>query len=132
MKDLIEAIVLPSKAVSDQYQAHVIQTVKGAVYTGRIISENENDVTVVTDPEDATKFAVIEKDDIEEMFAANQSLMPAGLLDQLNEEEVLDLLAYTLSRGKANSLCSGKSRTSDLTKKTGVRKTLVFLSWQHH
>ena len=103
MKDLIEAIVLPSKAVSDQYQAHVIQTVKGKVYTGRIISENENDVTVVTDPEDATKFAVIEKDDIEEMFAANQSLMPAGLLDQLNEEEVLDLLAYTLSRGKANS-----------------------------
>jgi len=102
MKDLVEAIVLPSKAVSDQYQAHVIQTVKGKVYTGRIISENENDVTVVTDPEDATKFAVIEKDDIEEMFAANQSLMPAGLLDQLNEEEVLDLLAYTLSRGKAN------------------------------
>ena len=102
MKDLVEAIVLPSKAVSDQYQAHVIQTVKGKVYTGRIISENENDVTVVTDPEDATKFAVIERADIEEMFAANQSLMPAGLLDQLNEEEVLDLLAYTLSRGKAN------------------------------
>ena len=101
MKDLVEAIVLPSKAVSDQYQAHVIQTVKGKVYTGRIISESENDVTVVTDPEDATKFAVIERDDIEEMFAANQSLMPAGLLDQLNEEEVLDLLAYTLSRGKA-------------------------------
>ena len=36
------------------------------------------------------------------MFAANQSLMPAGLLDQLNEEEVLDLLA-THSRCKANS-----------------------------
>jgi putative heme-binding domain-containing protein len=102
MKDLVEAIVLPSKAVSDQYQAHVIQTVQGKVHTGRIISESENDVTVVTDPEDATKFAVIERADIEEMFAANQSLMPAGLLDQLNEEEVLDLLAYTLSRGKAN------------------------------
>ena len=103
MKDLVEAIVLPSKAVSDQYQAHVIQTVQGKVYTGRIISESENDVTVVTDPEDATKFAVIQRDDIEEMFVANQSLMPAGLLDQLNEEEVLDLLAYTLSRGKGNS-----------------------------
>ncbi|MEO2042239.1 MAG: c-type cytochrome, partial [Pirellulales bacterium] len=57
MKDLVEAIVLPSKAVSDQYQAHVIQTVQGKVHTGRIISESENDVTVVTDPEDATKFA---------------------------------------------------------------------------
>jgi len=28
------------------------------------------------------------------------SLMPAGLLDQLNEQEVLDLIAYTLSRGQ--------------------------------
>jgi hypothetical protein len=26
--------------------------------------------------------------------------MPAGLLDQLNEREVLDLIAYTLSRDK--------------------------------
>ena len=25
--------------------------------------------------------------------------MPKGLLDQLNEEEVLDLLAYALSKG---------------------------------
>ena len=59
-------------------------------------------MTVVTDHEDATKFVVIQREEIEEMFAAKQSLMPAGLLDQLNEEEVLDLLAYTLSRGKAN------------------------------
>ena len=28
--------------------------------------------------------------------------MPKGLLDQLNEAEVLDLLAYTLSRGNKN------------------------------
>ena len=99
LKDLVEAIVEPSKAVSDQYQAHVIQTARGKVYTGRIISENEKEITVVTDPEDATKFVVLKRDEIEEMFAANQSLMPAGLLDQLNEAEVLDLLAYTLSRG---------------------------------
>ncbi|NDH94959.1 MAG: hypothetical protein EBZ13_10620, partial [Planctomycetia bacterium] len=74
-------------------------TARGKVYTGRIISENEKEITVVTDPEDATKFVVLKRDEIEEMFAANQSLMPAGLIDQLNEAEVLDLLAYTLSRG---------------------------------
>jgi hypothetical protein len=28
--------------------------------------------------------------------------MPKGLLDQLNEAEVLDLIAYTLSRGNRN------------------------------
>jgi hypothetical protein len=29
--------------------------------------------------------------------------MPKGLLDQLNETEVLDLVAYTLSRDKPNA-----------------------------
>jgi putative heme-binding domain-containing protein len=100
MKDLVEAMIHPSKVVSDQYQAHVVQTVQGKVYTGRLVSETDDEITIVTDPEDATKFAVIKRSDIEEMFPATQSLMPAGLLDQLNEEEVLDLLAYTLSRGK--------------------------------
>ena len=58
------------------------------------------------------------------MFAANQSLMPAGLLDQLNEEEVLDLLAYTLSRGKANGpLFKKKSRTSDSRRNRCERNT---------
>ncbi len=99
LKDLVEAIVEPSKVVSDQYQAHVIQTAAGKVHTGRIISENEKELTIVTDPEDATKFVVLKRDEIDEMFTANQSLMPAGLLDQLNDQEVLDLLAYTLSRG---------------------------------
>ncbi len=99
LKDLVEAIVEPSKAISDQYQAHVIQTASGKVHTGRIISEDDDQITVVTDPEDASKFVVIERDDIEEMMAAKQSLMPAGLLDTLNEAEVLDLLAYALSRG---------------------------------
>ncbi|MDB4365637.1 c-type cytochrome [Pirellulales bacterium] len=100
MKDLVESMIHPSKVVSDQYQAHVIQTVQGKVYTGRIVNETGNELTVVTDPENATKFVVLKRSDIEEMLPANQSLMPAGLLDQLNEEEVLDLLAYTLSRGK--------------------------------
>jgi hypothetical protein len=36
---------------------------------------------------------------IEEIFPGTESLMPKGLLNQLNEEEVLDLLAYTLSKG---------------------------------
>lgn len=99
LKDLIEAIVEPSKAVSDQYQAHVIQTASGKVHTGRIISEDDDQITVVTDPEDASKFVVVQRDDIDEMMASKQSLMPAGLLDTLNEAEVLDLLAYTLSRG---------------------------------
>jgi len=102
LKDLVEALVEPSKVVSDQYMASVVQTVDGKVVAGRIVAEFPKKIVVVTDPEDATKFVEIAREDIEEVLPATQSLMPAGLLDQLSEDEVLDLLAYTLSRDNKN------------------------------
>jgi putative heme-binding domain-containing protein len=100
LKDLVEAIVEPSRVVSDQYKASVVQTTDGKVITGRVVAETPDAITVVTDPEDATKFVEVRRSDIEEITASSASLMPAGLLDQLNEEEVLDLIAYALSRGQ--------------------------------
>ena len=99
IKDMVEAIIDPSKVVSDQYKSSIVQTADGKVITGRIISDNDQHIIIVTDPEDATKFVTIQKDMIEEIFPGTESLMPKGLLNQLNEEEVLDLLAYTLSKG---------------------------------
>ncbi|MFM8804473.1 MAG: heme-binding protein, partial [Planctomycetia bacterium] len=97
--DLVEAMVHPSKVVSDQYKASIVQTSNGKVFIGRIVSESPDSITIVTDPEDATKFATLARADIDEILPANESLMPKGLLDPLGEAEVLDLLAYTLSRG---------------------------------
>ena len=99
VKDLVEAIIHPSKVVSDQYRATIVQTADGRVVTGRIVNESPEKIVVVTDPEDATKFIEIRRADIDELLPANESLMPKGLLDELNAAEVLDLLAYTLSRG---------------------------------
>jgi putative heme-binding domain-containing protein len=99
LKDLVEAIVEPSRVVSDQYKASIVQTADGKVVTGRIVAEDDESLTVVTDPEDATKFVRIVRSDVEEITPSAASLMPAGLIDSLNEEEVLDLIAYTLSRG---------------------------------
>jgi putative heme-binding domain-containing protein len=100
LKDLVEAVVHPSKIVSDQYKASIVQTADGKVVSGRIVNESPEAITIVTDPEDATKFVTLARADIEEILPATESLMPRGLLDQLNEREVLDLLAYALSRDR--------------------------------
>ena len=99
LNDLVEAIVEPSRVVSDQYRASVVQTADGRVVTGRIVAESPERITVVTDPENASRSVVIERSEIDEILPSSTSLMPAGLLDQLNEAEVLDLIAYVLSRG---------------------------------
>ncbi|MCA8995799.1 MAG: hypothetical protein KDA80_02410, partial [Planctomycetaceae bacterium] len=88
-----------SKVISDQYRAHNIITTQGKIYTGRVVSETADQYTVVIDPEDSTKVVDLKRSEVDEMQPAQKSLMPEGLLKPLNEDEVLDLLAYLLSRG---------------------------------
>ena len=99
LKDLAEAIVEPSKVISDQYKASVILTLDDKTITGRIVNDTNGRYIVVTDPEDSSKVVGLKKEDVASVKPSNISLMPEKLLNELNENEVLDLLAYMLSRG---------------------------------
>ena len=103
LKDLTESMLDPSKVVSDQYKASIIRTQNGETITGRIIGDSPDSITVVVNPEDASKTVKIAKKDIEQQAPSATSLMPKDLLNPLNEQEVLDLLAYLLSRGDPQS-----------------------------
>jgi putative heme-binding domain-containing protein len=102
LKDLAESIVEPSKVISDQYKASVIRTTEDKIVTGKIVSEVNGKYTVVLDPEDSTKVIELKKEDVADLKPSNVSLMPEKLIGGLNENEVLDLLAYLLSRGDPN------------------------------
>lgn len=100
--DLGESLVAPSKVISDQYRASTVLTAAGKVVTGRIVGDDKEKIVVMTDPFDASKIVEIAKGDVEEVSPSKVSLMPTGLLDKLNRDELLDLLAYLLSRGNPN------------------------------
>jgi putative heme-binding domain-containing protein len=102
VKDLSEAMIEPSKVISDQYRALLIETKGGQLVSGRIVSTTDATLVVVTNPEDATKTVELRRADIDSMQPSRVSLMPDGLLKPLNDDEVLDLLAYLLSRGHKN------------------------------
>jgi len=69
---------------------------------GRIIDEDRGKVVVVTDPLKQTQ-REIQKSDVKERQASKLSPMPEGLVSILTKEEILDLLAYMESGGKANA-----------------------------
>jgi putative heme-binding domain-containing protein len=96
---MTEAILDPGKVISDQYKASTVVTTAGKSVSGRIVSENDQQISVLTNPEDSTKIVDIGKADIDEILASKTSIMPGNLLQPLNQDEVLDLLAYLLSRG---------------------------------
>lgn len=112
-RDLCESLVDPSKVASDQYRASVVVTNEGQVITGRVVSEQDGKVTILTDPEDGTKYAEVSKADIETITPSKTSLMPSDLLNSLNKDEVLDMLAYLMSRGDPQDrMFAGKGKAA--------------------
>ena len=98
-RDLLESIIDPSKTVSDQYEAVVIETDDGKLVTGRIVNLNGDTMMVMTNMMDPNDLTGINRRKVESVTPAKNSMMPAGLIDTLKEDEILDLLAYLLSRG---------------------------------
>ena len=98
-RDILESIVEPSKQISDQYGAVQIITLDGKVIVGRIVNLAGDSFRVQTDMLKPSTLTAVDRKQIDEMFPSKTSMMPQGLLNTLNEEEFLDLMAYLLSRG---------------------------------
>ena len=101
VRDLLDAIVTPNKAISDQYAAIVIRKKNGDVITGRVANLSGPTVSVVVDMLEPGEFTDVRREDIESIETAKVSMMPPGLLNSLKPDEIQDLVAYLLSRGDA-------------------------------
>ena len=102
VRDLLESVVVPNKTISDQYAAVMIATTDGRVITGRIVNLHGNNMSICPDMLDPGRMINVKREDVEEMKPSPISMMPEGLLDTLDRDEVLDLVAYLLSRADRN------------------------------
>src|SRR5579864_1107403 len=98
-RDLLEKITNPSKSISDQYAAVKIETTDGKTVVGRIVNLHGDNIVIQTDMRDPNALVNVDRKKIESMEQSKVSMMPTGLLDVLKEDEILDLIAYLLSRG---------------------------------
>ena len=103
--EIIEAIDSPSDAVSDQYASTQLTLQDGSVITGRVIGEEDGVITLSQNPYDPGQVRTIESSGVASRALSPVSIMPARLLNRLNEEEVLDLMAYLISGGDAEHKC---------------------------
>jgi len=102
-QDLLESILKPSKVVAEKYQSDVVTTVTGRVITGRIVQSGDYrlpTLRISTDPLDPSKVVEISKSEIESHARSPVSRMPQGLLDTLEANEIVDLVAYIRSGGQ--------------------------------
>jgi putative heme-binding domain-containing protein len=119
---LIESILDPSAEVLQGYQATIIETKSGRVWTGIIKSESATAVTLM-DAEG--KQIVISVREIETRAASKVSLMPAGLADTMTPAEFTDLIAYLESLRTGRKPTPGEGVAGSLILPPGFQAEVV-------
>ena len=99
-RDLLETVIDPNKAISDQYQATEFELTDGQIITGRVVNLNGQNYMVQPDMMTPNKLVNVKIDQIEFQRPSPVSTMPSGLLDNLTKDDILDLMAYLRSGGK--------------------------------
>lgn len=92
---LLPAIVDPSLAIREEFTAFNVTTKDDESLTGLLTENKPQSVTLVDAAGHAT---VIPREQIQSLQAARVSLMPEGLLDALEDQQVRDLLGYITQR----------------------------------
>jgi putative membrane-bound dehydrogenase-like protein len=93
---LLLNVLEPSAEVQDAYKMVVITTRDGRMYSGNVVNETDRQVTLNVVGSEAV---VISKAEIQSREVTAVSMMPPGLFDALEDQEVIDLVAYLRTTG---------------------------------
>lgn len=99
LTDLMENIIEPSKVISDQYGSEIITKTDGSTIIGRLGSENDQVISIMTNPFAPESLVEIPLKTIQSRKPLAVSMMPPGLINSMNPEELADLVAYLMSGG---------------------------------
>lgn len=92
-RDLLDHILNPSKFIDEKFRYVTVKTSDGKTITGSLESEDDERVVLRPNPL-APEKSEIAKAMIKERTISEISPMPAGLLNSLKAEQILDLLAW--------------------------------------
>jgi putative heme-binding domain-containing protein len=92
-KDLLDHILNPSKFIDEKFRLVTVKTSDGKTHSGSLESEDDERVVLKPNPL-APETVEVGKEMIQERIISEVSPMPAGLLNALKAEQILDLLAW--------------------------------------
>ncbi len=97
LKGIMTEILDPSHKVDPKYAVQSVLTTDGKVYSGIIVQEDKDSVSVLSSP-DQPQPNKIARDDIDEIIKSSKSIMPVGLLDQYTQDEILEILGLLVNK----------------------------------
>ncbi len=100
--DVLESILDPSKVLSEQYQNITVELKDGEDHTGRLVDETTEELVLVPNQLEPNQRITVKKSDVKERRPSTTSPMPTALADVLSHDELLDLVAFLESGGRAS------------------------------
>jgi putative heme-binding domain-containing protein len=110
-KDILDAIINPSKEISDQYAATNFILKDGSTVLGRLVRQDNDKYYVSQNPFAPSQLREVLKKDVASTKVSDVSIMLPGLINSLNPDELKDLMSYLKSGGdKNNKVYKGASK----------------------
>jgi len=99
---ILQNIVDPNAVIPNDYRTTTLETKDERIITGIVTKQDERSVTVVT----ANETLVIPRADVQSLRPGEISMMPEGLLANLSDQEVRDLIYYLNRPGQVPLLAT--------------------------
>jgi putative heme-binding domain-containing protein len=93
-RDLLESLLYPSASYARGFAPYAVVTKDGKSLSGIILGESSTQIRLGVDAQNATWVA---NDNIEELHAAELSIMPDDVAKKLEPQQLADLIAYLRS-----------------------------------
>lgn len=106
---LVESLVYPNRKIKEGYHSVVVETTDDFEYSGVLVGETDTELVIRNAANQETK---IPKNDIVRRTMGAASLMPAGLVDQLSEQDRLDLYRFLAELGKPGDFDASKGNVA--------------------
>jgi putative heme-binding domain-containing protein len=92
-------VLNPSKEINEQFVPVVVKTSEGEIVQGVIVNLSGDTIRINTDGTNPNQQVAVDRKTVISLEPSKISPMPAGLLNPLTKDEILDLFAYVLSGG---------------------------------
>jgi len=98
-KAILESTLQPNLVVSEQFEQHELKMKDGSVVLGRIVVDDKDSYSLVQSGLEPLKLKKVKKADVVSKKSSKLSMMPPGLVNMMNADELKDLIAYFVSQG---------------------------------
>jgi putative heme-binding domain-containing protein len=98
-KSILESTIHPSMVVSEQFEQHELTMKDGSIVMGQVVAEENGEYSLVQSGLDPLNLKKIKVSDVKSKKGSKISMMPGGLINSMNAEELKDLIAYFVSAG---------------------------------